>query len=99
MDKLVDRQKKFIIKVRRLYSHGFDFSQVNYLNMDTPVSVRCLLHGYFMVTPRQLLSRNSPCPECKDQSCKTNKTKLERKLSNEDLNNLINQVFIQSDLF
>lgn len=55
--------KRFINKATALHNHKYDYSQVQYKNNTTKVSILCSLHGEFLQTPHNHLSGHG-CPIC-----------------------------------
>lgn len=65
------RQRKtleeFIIDSKNIHGNLYDYSQVNYINTETIISIRCKKHDeLFYPTPNNHLS-GSGCPECKKE--------------------------------
>ena len=61
----LQRQENFIKKCIEKFGDQFDYSQVYYTSMDSPVVIICPEHGSQNVTPDQFLRRSSyGCPEC-----------------------------------
>ena len=59
--------KNFIQKASNLYkNYKFDYSEINFKDIYTPIKVICKEHGEFVVTPRSHLKGNM----CKHCSCK-----------------------------
>ncbi|MCU9611912.1 DUF723 domain-containing protein, partial [Escherichia coli] len=46
--------------------HGnvFDYSLVDYKNCDTPVIIKCSIHGDFLQTPYSHLTKKHGCRKC-----------------------------------
>ena len=53
----------FFSRVKKIYGDKYDFSNVVYNGLDTPVTLICPKHGEFEKTPRNLL-RGHACPLC-----------------------------------
>jgi len=64
----------FINKAKELFGEKFDYSKVEYINGQKNVCLICAIHGDFLVTPNNHLSKKSGCPIC-------NESKLERELA------------------
>ena len=64
----------FINKAKELFGEKFDYSKVEYINGQKNVCLICPIHGDFVVTPNNHLSKKSGCPIC-------NESKLERELA------------------
>jgi hypothetical protein len=65
-------KEEFLEKANLLHNFAYDYSQVEYVNSRTKVTVICKLHGGFLVTPKlHVASRKSRgseqpsgCPDC-----------------------------------
>lgn len=64
----------FIKKAKAIFGEKYDYSKVEYINGQKFVCLICQLHGDFMVTPNNHLSKKSGCPIC-------NESKLESELA------------------
>lgn len=53
----------FVKKMQKKYGDVYDYSQVNYVNASTPVTIVCKQHGLFTKTPNMLL-RGYVCNQC-----------------------------------
>ena len=59
--------EEFIIQSKNVHGDLYDYSQVNYINTETIISVKCKKHNeLFYPTPNNHL-RGSGCPECKTE--------------------------------
>ena len=55
--------EEFIKRSREIHGNKYDYSKVNYINIDTPVIIICPIHGEFKQSPSShLLGRG--CPSC-----------------------------------
>lgn len=54
---------EFIGKAKSIYNDKYDYSDVNYVNCDTKVKIKCKTHGIFCRTPYRHL-RGYGCPVC-----------------------------------
>lgn len=57
-------QATFLNKARELFGDHFDYSQIEYINQKTPVTISCRLHGDFQQTPDKHLQSKYGCPKC-----------------------------------
>lgn len=57
-------KKKFIDKAIKIHGGRYDYSKVEYVNNDTPVTITCQKHGEFSIRPRSHTSSKSGCPKC-----------------------------------
>ena len=63
-----DNTKRFIEKcLKRFPDKNYDYSQVNYVNSYTKVTIVCPVHGAFEIRPADFL-RQTGCPMCKPKS-------------------------------
>ncbi len=51
----------------QIYGDKYDYTEVDYVNARTNVSIICRKHGIFTKTPDQHLNRRQGCPECKKE--------------------------------
>ena len=54
----------FIKKARDIHGDKYDYSEVEYVNNNTPVRITCIKHGSFIQTPRTHIFRKSGCRKC-----------------------------------
>ena len=54
---------EFIKKANEIHNNKYDYSNVNYVNTNTPVSIICPIHGSFIQTPSKHLAGRG-CPSC-----------------------------------
>lgn len=59
-------KEEFIKKAELIHNRKYDYSNVEYVNSQTKVSIICPIHGKFLQTPAMHLSGNG-CPKCKAQ--------------------------------
>ena len=55
---------EFIRRANELYGDKFDYSNVEYVNKDTPIAVICPEHGPFETTPGNHLTSKTGCGQC-----------------------------------
>ena len=55
---------EFVQQARVVHGDKYDYSQVEYINTDTPVKIICPVHGEFWQAPKKHLKGQS-CPNCK----------------------------------
>ena len=53
----------FIIQAKEIHGDKYDYSNVEYINIDTKIQIICNLHGKFEQTPESHL-RGRGCPSC-----------------------------------
>ena len=56
----------FIFEAKKIHGDKYDYSQVEYVNNNTPVCIICPKHGKFYQTPKSHLNGNG-CPKCYDE--------------------------------
>jgi len=54
----------FVSKAKKIHGDIYDYSKTNYINSRKKVTVECCIHGEFLVTPNNHLSKKSGCPGC-----------------------------------
>lgn len=54
----------FIKKAKDIHGDRYDYSDVEYINNNTPVKIICKKHGIFSQTPRTHIFRKSGCVKC-----------------------------------
>jgi hypothetical protein len=69
--------EEFIERGRKLYGDKYDYSKVEYKNMNIPVCVVCKDHGEFWVTPLVHLFQRSGCPSCMNIKRRTTESLIE----------------------
>jgi hypothetical protein len=57
---------EFIERAKKIHKNTFDYSNVNYINNSTNVSINCKIHGQFLQRPDVHL-RGSGCKMCKNE--------------------------------
>jgi hypothetical protein len=65
-------------KATLLHDNQYDYSLVEFKNVDTKVNIMCKIHGVFSQTPYHHISRSQGCPKCKGlkiRECKKKTTK------------------------
>ena len=55
---------EFIEKAKEIHGNKYDYSKVEYKNMDTKVCIICPKHGEFWQTPYKHINRKQGCPMC-----------------------------------
>ena len=58
--------EQFIEKAKAIHGDRYDYSQVDYVNIDTNVTIICHVHGPFPQTPLNHLHQESGCRDCAD---------------------------------
>ena len=49
----------------KIHNNFYDYSLVNYVNIDTPVKIICPKHGIFEMTPYHHINRKQCCSKCR----------------------------------
>lgn len=73
-------QNNLVDKLNNLFGNKYDFSQVNYTDMNSKVSVKCPYHGVFLIKPKMLL-KGVGCSICNlegEQSFSTSNKKIKK---------------------
>lgn len=64
MKSLEERKQEFIQKAKNKFGDKFDYSKVEYVNVDTKVLIKCPIHGFFWQSPYKHLQSHTGCPKC-----------------------------------
>lgn len=56
--------EQFIKDANRIHNNRYDYSSSDYKGKDIKLSVRCIKHGPWMVTPGNHINNKSGCPDC-----------------------------------
>ena len=67
-------KEKFIERANAIYNSFYDYSEVEYINSQTKVRIKCPLHGSFMQIPMNHLKGHG-CPQCSIQNRTVKRTK------------------------
>ena len=70
--------EKFIKKARAVHGDKYDYSKVEYVNNNTPITIVCPIHGEFPQRPNNHLHGNG-CPKC------SRETQSSRQAMNQDV--------------
>jgi len=54
----------FVSKAKKIHGNMYDYSETNYINSREKVTVKCSIHGKFLVSPNNHLSKKSGCSYC-----------------------------------
>lgn len=62
-----EKRERFICAAKKLHGDKYDFTSIDYINMGTPIKLKCKIHNtYFTVKPGLFVKRKrSGCPVCK----------------------------------
>ncbi len=60
----------FLMRANIKYNNLYDYSQINFIDMQTPVTIFCLIHGNFLQTPTEHLSKKRVlgCKKCANEA-------------------------------
>ena len=61
-------KQKFLEKAKVKFGDKFDYSKVDYIRADIPVTIVCPIHGEFEKTPTSFLVSKHGCNKCANQS-------------------------------
>lgn len=56
--------KEFIEEAKIIHSDRYDYSEVEYINNETPVRIKCELHGVFLQKPVKHVNGKGGCARC-----------------------------------
>jgi hypothetical protein len=56
--------KEFINKANSIHDNKYDYSKVNYINSQIPITIICPEHGEFEQIPNNHLSKTQGCFKC-----------------------------------
>jgi hypothetical protein len=57
--------ERFVKKAQALYNNFYDYSEIVFVDYDTPIKIKCNNHGLFEITPKMHLGRRTGlCPKC-----------------------------------
>ena len=62
-NRLKNIQPNFIKKAKEIHKK-YCYAFVNYTDYNTPIKIKCLIHGFFEKTPAAHLTRKEGCPKC-----------------------------------
>lgn len=68
-------KEDFIRKAREIHGWKYDYSEVNYINYKTPITIICPKHGKFEQLPGNHL-KGCKCPECAREQIEPSKGEL-----------------------
>jgi len=54
----------YIVRSKEIYGDLYDYSDTNYINSRTNLTITCKIHGKFTKRPLLHLKSNGGCPEC-----------------------------------
>jgi very-short-patch-repair endonuclease len=54
----------FIKQAHQIHNNRYDYSKVNYINIDIKICIICPEHGEFLQTPYNHIRRKQGCPKC-----------------------------------
>ena len=61
---MIKKVSDFIEKAIKKHNDRYDYSKVNYIDLNTKIEVGCKIHGYFWVIPRHHLNNKVGCLKC-----------------------------------
>ena len=88
-EKRIKRQEKFIQKAKEVHGDNYDYSEVYYIDSETPVKIKCKKHNNeFFQKPKGHLSGSTGCEFCIKEklsiSSKSKKTNNTKRLTTEE---------------
>ena len=70
---IVNRKNIFLEKSKLIHNDKYDYSKVDYINVNTKVCIICPEHGEFWTTPENHIRQKVGCPVCKSKTRKCHK--------------------------
>lgn len=65
---------QFILDAKTIHGDKYDYSDVEYINTHTKVTIRCKLHGTFTQKPNSHVTHHQGCPDCGKETHKDTKS-------------------------
>lgn len=59
--------EEWIKRVKEIYGTKYDYSEVEYIDNKTPVTIICPKHGRFYPIPNNFINGKSGCPKCNNE--------------------------------
>jgi very-short-patch-repair endonuclease len=59
-------REQFIERGNQIHNNKYDYTQVEYINSTTPITIICPNHGKFLQRPKDHLNQIQGCPICKE---------------------------------
>lgn len=56
--------QQFVELAEKIHNHFYDYKNVNYISLHTPVEIICPFHGSFFQTPSNHIHNNAGCSKC-----------------------------------
>eukprot|EP00929_Paragymnodinium_shiwhaense_P048833 TRINITY_DN24655_c0_g3_i2.p2 TRINITY_DN24655_c0_g3~~TRINITY_DN24655_c0_g3_i2.p2 ORF type:complete len:122 (+),score=6.40 TRINITY_DN24655_c0_g3_i2:90-455(+) len=56
------KRRAFQVDCEKVWGNQYDYSRTKYVDNHTPVSIICITHGRFVLTPREHIQRRKGCP-------------------------------------
>ena len=63
-NKLRKDKNTWIKQAKEIHGDKYDYSKVNYINANTPVTITCPIHGDFSMSPSNHVRQHQGCPKC-----------------------------------
>lgn len=63
-DKLRLSKEDFISRAISIHGRKYDYADVNYINSNTKVKIKCPIHGTFLQAPSVHINQKCGCPKC-----------------------------------
>lgn len=75
-------KEELISRFEQIYESGlFNYSLVDYKNLETPITVICTKHGKFLVRPDYFLRKGGQCKKCKKENASLGERRIIKILS------------------
>ena len=62
------RRDDFIKRANGIHGNKYNYDNIEYLNVRTPIYITCLIHGDFKQSPGHHIFRKQGCPQCAKRS-------------------------------
>ena len=66
----IDNTSSFTNKSNDIHNNLYDYTNVNYINSQTKVEIKCKIHGSFWQTPSNHIGKAYGCPMCFNKTSK-----------------------------
>lgn len=78
-------KEEFIDRANKVHNFRYDYSNINYINTNSSINIKCLIHGEFTQRASDHVNKKNGCPHCKN-------SKGENIIDNFLINNNINYI-------
>lgn len=57
-------KEEFLSRAKEIHGNFYDYSQVDFINMKTPINIICPKHGLFSILPTRHITQKCGCKKC-----------------------------------